>query len=386
MELPLDRFTLEVVLVAVTGLMTLMMANVWVTNREEPGVTTWFLATVGGFIVFGMLTALETAVWGRLPRYGARNIATFLLALGILGGVMRFRGFGGPRTWRALAGVGVAFAGLMFTLRGDVRARLIAFDTCSIALMIGLAVTLAWRPPTEERHGLWFGTIAPLGLVGVLATRLWTTWHAGPDAVLPDPDAQNAVFLMTALFNITMTHTSALVLYQRAKARTERLAMEDPLTGLPNRRAFDERLSREISRSTRSHAPFALILADLNELKGVNDRHGHRAGDALLAAVGDRLRAVARETDVAARLGGDEFGILLMGVGDTSALTAAVQRVRTALEGEVACDDALPLDLRVSLGGALWGGSIQERDGLLSAADEALYADKARSRLATPTG
>ena len=386
MDLPLDRFTLEVVLVAVTGLMTLMMANVWATNRQEPGVTSWFLATVGGFIVFGLIAALDTQLGRPTHLYVGQNVGAFALSLGILGGVMRFRGFGGPRTWRALAGVGGVFAVLMFTLRGDIRARLIAFDLCSIALMTTLAVTLAWRPPAAERHGLRFGTIAPLGLIGVLATRLWITWHAGPDAVLPDPDAQNAIFLMTALFNITMTHTSALVLYQRAKGRTERLAMEDVLTGLPNRRAFDDRLTRELTRSTRSHAPFALILADLNDLKGVNDRHGHRAGDALLTAVGERLRAVARETDVAARLGGDEFGILLTGVSDPTGLAAAIQRLRTALEGEVACGGGLRLDLRVSLGGALWGGAIQERERLLGAADDALYADKARSRLASAAG
>ena len=381
MALPLDRFTLEVVLVAVTGLMTLMMANTWLTNREEPGVSSWFLATVGGFIVFGVIAGLDTPLGSPTPLYGAQNIAAFLLTLGILGGVMQFRGLGGPRWWRALAGIGLLFSIAMFSLREDVRTRLILFDVSTITVMLGLTVTLVWRAPAEERRSLRFATIAPLGLIGVLGTRLWTTWTAGPGATLPDPDAQNAVFLMTALFNITMTHTAALVLYQRAQTRTIRLAMEDPLTGLPNRRAFDDRLARELARSTRTHAPFALILADVNDLKGTNDRHGHRAGDRLLAAIGDRLRAVARETDVAARLGGDEFGVLLTGVGDERALAAAVHRVREALEGAVECGAGLRVDLRVSLGGAIWGVSTEARDTLLSAADQNLYADKARSRL-----
>ena len=385
MDLPLDRFTLEVVLVAVTGLMTLMMANTWLTNREEPGVTSWFIATVGGFIIFGVIAGLDTQLGTPAPLYGAQNIAAFWVALGILGGVLEFRGLGGRGRWQALGLIAVLFATAMVVLQGDIRARLIAFDVSMIALMTALAVALAWRAPRQERHGLHFSTIAPLGLIGVLGTRLWTTWTAGPGATLPDPDAQNAVFLMTALFNITMTHTAALVLYQRAQARTTRLAMEDPLTGLPNRRAFDERLAREVARSTRTHAPFALILADLNDLKGTNDRHGHRAGDQLLGAVGDRLRAMARETDVAARLGGDEFGILLTGVGDDRALAAAVQRLREALEGEVDCGGGLRIDLRISLGGALWGAPAEARDTLLGAADQSLYADKARSRLRSAT-
>jgi len=384
-SLPLDRFTLEVVLVAVTGLMAVMMANVWLTNRDEPGVRSWFAATIGGFIVFGIIAGLDTRTDTAAPLFGARNVGSFLLSLALLAGVMEFRGISGPRWRRALGGIGVVVSVALIALHAVVRIRLVVFDVSAIAAMAGLAAAIVWRAPESERRALRFGTIAPLGMIGVLAMRLWTTLQAGPDTILPDPDTQNAVFLMTALFNITMTHTATLVLYQRAQARTVRLAMEDPLTGLPNRRAFDERLSRELARSTRTHAPFALILADLNDLKGTNDRHGHRAGDQLLSAVGDRLRAVARETDVAARLGGDEFGILLAGVSDDRALTTAVQRLREALEGEIDCGGGLRLDLRISLGGALWGAPAKARDTLLGAADQSLYADKARSRLRSAT-
>ena len=385
MALPLDRFTLEVVLVAVTGLMTLMMANTWLTNREEPGVASWFVTTIGGLMVFGIIAGLDTQAGGQAPLHGTRNIASFLLSLGLLGGVLEFRGRGNRRWWWVLGGIGAVFAAVMLPLRDDVRTRLVVFDVASITTMVVFAMVLAWRAPMPERRSLLFGTIAPLGLAGVLAMRLWTTLQAGPNATLPDLDAQNAVFLMTALFNITMTHTATLVLYQRAQERTQRLAMEDPLTGLPNRRAFDERLARELARSTRTHAPFALILADVNNLKSVNDRHGHRAGDRLLASVGDRLRLVARETDVAARLGGDEFGVLLTGVGDDRGLAAAVQRLREALEGEVDAGAGLRVDLRVSLGGAIWGEENKGRDALLGAADQKLYDDKARSRLRAVT-
>jgi len=75
--------------------------------------------------------------------------------------------------------------------------------------------------------------------------------------------------------------------------------------------------------------------------------------------------------------------VLLTGVGDEHALAAAVQRLREALEGEVDCGGGVRLDLRVSLGGALWGAPAEAREALLGAADQSLYADKARTRLRT---
>ena len=150
MALPLDRFTLEVVLVAVTGLMALMMANTWLTNRDEPGVTSWFVTTVAGLIVFGAVAALNTQAGGQAPLYAARSIASFLLSLGLLGGVMEFRGIGGPRWWRTLGVIGAVFTVVMVGLHDVVRARLLVFDVTSIAVMAGLATALVWRAPEVE--------------------------------------------------------------------------------------------------------------------------------------------------------------------------------------------------------------------------------------------
>jgi diguanylate cyclase (GGDEF)-like protein/PAS domain S-box-containing protein len=93
--------------------------------------------------------------------------------------------------------------------------------------------------------------------------------------------------------------------------RLEELADHDSLTGLFNRRRFEEELSKEISRATRNGTPGAVLLIDLDRFKDVNDRFGHRAGDALLRTVAQALRHRVRDSDVLARLGGDEFGIIL---------------------------------------------------------------------------
>jgi diguanylate cyclase (GGDEF)-like protein len=122
---------------------------------------------------------------------------------------------------------------------------------------------------------------------------------------------------------------------QAAGARRQRwlarMAHLDPLTGLPNRRAWDERVA-EVFRSAPRQAdfPVGLALLDLDHLKVVNDTRGHLAGDELLRLTGSALRAALRASDLVARLGGDEFGLLLTGL-DPAAAYATVERVRSEM-------------------------------------------------------
>ena len=97
----------------------------------------------------------------------------------------------------------------------------------------------------------------------------------------------------------------------RRYGEARQLADTDALTGLHNRRTFHETLSREVARAQRYGRTLALIVLDLDDFKIVNDTHGHLAGDAVLAEVGERLRSVARSADVACRIGGEEFAVIL---------------------------------------------------------------------------
>jgi diguanylate cyclase (GGDEF)-like protein len=97
---------------------------------------------------------------------------------------------------------------------------------------------------------------------------------------------------------------------EELRKRLERLSREDPLTGLANRRCWDETLAREFERSRRQDGKLAVILCDLDRLKDVNDRFGHAVGDRVLKAAADVLRERVRAIDLAARIGGDEFGVL----------------------------------------------------------------------------
>jgi diguanylate cyclase (GGDEF)-like protein len=149
-------------------------------------------------------------------------------------------------------------------------------------------------------------------------------------------------------------------------------ASHDSLTGLLNRRSFDELLVQSASRSVRYGWPFALVLIDIDRFKALNDRLGHEGGDRMLQAVGAELRQSLRAGDVAARLGGDEFALILA-KGDPALVTALVRRmetaVRNALEGE---------EMGFSAGMALAPQEATDVTELYRLADRRLYEAKRR--------
>jgi diguanylate cyclase (GGDEF)-like protein/PAS domain S-box-containing protein len=150
--------------------------------------------------------------------------------------------------------------------------------------------------------------------------------------------------------------------------RVEAMARTDELTGLPNRRAWDDELRRELARAGRRDYPVCVAMLDLDHFKEFNDAFGHQAGDALLREVGSGWRTVLRVTDFIARYGGDEFVLLLPDCAQDAA-TEVVNRLRAALPGELCC----------SAGLAFWNGSMTA-DDLLGQADAALYEAKRAGR------
>lgn len=156
-------------------------------------------------------------------------------------------------------------------------------------------------------------------------------------------------------------------------ALSESLARNDALTGLANRRAFDERLRSELPRLARSGDPLCVAYLDLDDFKGVNDRYGHARGDALLQAIATELRACVRASDLAARLGGDELAILLVDVSADDARRTC-ERI---LERVRALGRELPgTRLGVSVGVAWFASPPSSPDEVLRRADEAMYEAK----------
>jgi diguanylate cyclase len=155
-------------------------------------------------------------------------------------------------------------------------------------------------------------------------------------------------------------------------------ARTDPLTRLPNRRAFEDELVRRIAEWQRRHTPFCLLMIDLDHFKRINDQWGHLAGDHVLRRVGELLLRTRRETDLVARIGGEEFTIVLPATLAADARTAA-ERLRRAVAAEHFAFEGEPLAVTVSVGATVVQGG-DDPVALVQRADEALYAAKRAGR------
>lgn len=169
---------------------------------------------------------------------------------------------------------------------------------------------------------------------------------------------------------------------RRLQAATAELAVRDPLTGLGNRRCFHSMLDAELERTESSGHPVAIAFVDLDGLKRVNDRFGHRAGDLVLQEAARRLQRVVTDADRLARLGGDEFAV----VYDPSDPESAdlLERLDAVLAEPVEVDAGVSVVCRGSIGQATTCVVGREPEDLLAAADEAMYAVKRARRGAPP--
>jgi diguanylate cyclase (GGDEF)-like protein len=202
--------------------------------------------------------------------------------------------------------------------------------------------------------------LEPMVLAGRLVGFLAVDWRGY--AAAPGDDVRSVLALLAA--------HAALV---AERGELQRSARTDVLTGLPNRRSFEDSLRREMNRASRLKAPLTVALLDLDGFKQLNDAAGHQAGDAALRAAADNWAHALRSIDVLARYGGDEFAVLL----PTCSLGEAqdvLDRMRMAT----------PLGLGASIGVTQWHEG-EAADELIARADTALYASKREGRNRTTT-
>jgi len=166
---------------------------------------------------------------------------------------------------------------------------------------------------------------------------------------------------------------------EQARDRLEEMALQDGLTGIPNRRCFDQRLASEWSRAHRHRRPLSLLLVDVDHFKRINDTHGHLAGDECLKHIAHSLRsALHRAGDLVARYGGEEFAILLPETESDGAFNIA-DNIRVALEQATPSCTGCPIT--VSVGVTTWEGHDETPPAqILETADKALYNAKQNGR------
>ncbi len=204
----------------------------------------------------------------------------------------------------------------------------------------------------------------------VVPVQLTASW------VEETPDGQ-AAHLVVIVEDITERKALEAQLVHRS--------LHDPLTGLPNRLLFQDRLWHALERGQRERTPTCVLIMDLDGFKAINDELGHPMGDSVLVSFADRLRSVLRASDTAARLGGDEFSIVCENTDRPDAEVLAA-RLRAAVTAPLELDgQEVSIGISIGIGTAAGGevpAAVHER--VIRTADDAMYADKARRRRGRP--
>jgi diguanylate cyclase (GGDEF)-like protein len=208
------------------------------------------------------------------------------------------------------------------------------------------------------------------------AIRNYNTTVVGPDGGRPSYMQMSAVPVFDAGGQVSRVVCSFFDITER-KAAEDMLAHQakhDPLTGLPNRMLLMDRLERAVELARRNHGSVGLLLLDLDGFKAVNDERGHHAGDQLLCEIGLRWTERLRACDTLARLGGDEFAVLIAD-SDRAGTEAVASALREVMRVEFRVD-GVPFEVGASIGKAVFPDDGTTADGLLRAADLAMYREK----------
>jgi diguanylate cyclase (GGDEF)-like protein/PAS domain S-box-containing protein len=188
---------------------------------------------------------------------------------------------------------------------------------------------------------------------------------------VPDRDAAGNMRGLYAL-------TTEITHIKNVERELLRLAHQDSLTGLANRRYFNERTPEVLRKTAQHNMPVLLAIVDIDNFKAINDSHGHAAGDTVLADVGQCLQRLVREGELVARIGGDEFVVLCGSVNNESSAKAFVHSLWERLHMAISVGSG-HVDVRMSIGAVICKGAVSP-DALMKSADEALYMAKAAGR------
>lgn len=281
-----------------------------------------------------------------------------------------------PRWQRRLAvASGIGLVLIVFApihLRAGVIAALFAAQLLPPAVLI---TRRGWHAERSLR------TVAVLlgSIVVVLVVRAAHAWTHGDDYAdfFQDSLGNGLTFLLFVLLLLGAGFALVLATLERLTSRMKQLATHDELTGCVNRVYFDAILNHALERGRRDNAPVSLLLMDLDHLKQVNDRHGHRAGDDVLRSFAQCVRVRSRKSDVFGRLGGEEFGLILP-VTDRAGALLLAEKVRAAFE---AMSELAPGGERITVTASLGVSTALPRSDLsgnqaYAEADEALSEAK----------
>lgn len=350
----------------------------WLNRRETyiAYAAGAYVATASAFLIQDLAPVLPMELQ-RLPA----NIA-FLLT-GALFAAAIIKRYGLPVPWREIVvAMTVSLAVFLWFLLGhpDIAARIyaISIGAGAIALMVVRALWPIEKPYLIDRVLFWVAALAAINLIVRPIAIL--TFSGGFDNY---DGFQQSVYWTTVQFSQAMVSVAAAISLMVAIAidmvtELRAQAAGDTLSGLLNRRGFEAEVGEALRRCAAEGAPAALLIADLDHFKAINDTYGHAVGDAIIAAFGAHVRAVGPADMIAGRIGGEEFAILVPGAGIEAGRQLA-ESIRSGLQA--ACAGRIPAALRpstcIGISIAPPGATLSQ---LMQQADQALYDAKRTGR------
>ncbi len=325
----------------------------------------------------GAAVALMRLLFGSpVPLLLGATAILFAASLAAMG-IQRF--YDRPVSWRnhalivAASIAAVVFFSLVYD---DMPFRMLAYSIGQ-SLPLALSLRLLWSPPQGRVNpGARLAAVVIIMIIAIYAFRAIGNLSGGDFSAVSNGQVQSWVVLGLLFLSMALNFGFLLMAMDRLRNEVADLALLDDLTGVANRRHLLQRLTEECARSERSGEPFSLLVIDLDGFKGINDTHGHAAGDACLQHFTLMAQTRLRPGDMLARTGGDEFCVVL----PSSSLREGAMIARRLLEvcrQDAASCSGKDIPIAISVGVAQWDRGIgQFPDRLMANADHALYDAK----------
>lgn len=381
-----DANTLIVVNFVLSAVSALVMLVVRAGMRDARGLLSWALSNL--LFAAGFLLLLAYLVsWPPVLNLLVANLLIDAGAVLAYVAVLQFLGRPRSHLWLIAPSVALCVVEVMlFVGRGVDMSVMVPLGAASRAIVTIGAGWQSWRHVDRYmRPASTISAVLHFLWAAMLFTRIgWWTWSQY-DEVDWDPTTPYALMVRIVL-TFVVTPSYLWMITRRLDQELIRQARQDPLTGIANRRVMWACGQRVLGEAQQKRSCAALLMIDVDHFKSVNDRFGHGLGDQVLVGIAGTLRGQIREQDVVARVGGEEFMVLLPQTGSEAAMVIA-DRLRAAVERiAFPLADGDRLQCTISIGLGLFDQNASNWDGLVLAADRALYLAKhlGRNRIELP--